>query len=87
MEFFIGITYIYFLNCEKIALGSTAESSNNICDKDGNYLSVTEIGVANFQFTNFQFNADYYSYKVICDCAQFPSIGSYTHDSFIGICS
>ena len=62
-----GINYVYFWNYEKIGLGSTAESSYHICGKDGTYSSVTEIGVA----TNFdQFSTDYYSYKVICDCAQ-----------------
>ena len=81
------ITHIYFLNCEKIALGLTAESNYHICDKDGTYSSVTEIGVA----TNFdQLSADYYSYKVICDCVQETdsySGGTYTHDSFIWMCS
>ena len=52
-------------------MGSTAESRYQkrylICDKDGTYSSVTEIGVA----TNFdQFSADYYSYIVMRLCSR-----------------
>ena len=66
-------------------MSSTAESRYNICDKDGTYSSVTEIGVA----TNFDpSSAEYYSFKVVCDCVQETdsySGGTYTHDSFIHV--